>query len=127
MAGADMFPAVGLVHDLVHLRTVERDMTADYGRYLAGVCIGCHGRDYSGMDDSGPNLTPDPETGLDSWTLDDFKRAFQQGQRPDGAVLDSAMPWYMFAAMTEDEVEALWMFLEELDPIVGIARTAHED
>jgi len=127
VAGAEMFPALGLVHDIVHLRTVEPSMTADYGGYLAGVCIGCHGRDYSGVDGSGPNLTLDRETGLGSWTFDDFKRAFQQGQRPDGAVIDSAMPWYLFAAMTEDEVEALWMYLEGLDPIVGVERKAREE
>ncbi len=98
-------------------------MTADYGGYLAGICMGCHGPDYSGIKDNGPNLTADPETGLGSWTFDDFERAIQRGERPDGTVLDSTMPWYVFGKMTEDEVEAVWMFLRGLEPKTGVART----
>jgi mono/diheme cytochrome c family protein len=119
MAARELFPASAMMHDIVHLREVEPSMTADYGGYLAGVCSGCHGLDFSGIKDNGPNLTADPETGLGSWTIDDFRRAVRLGQRPDGTVLDSMMPWYVFDKMTNDEVEALWMFLQGLEPKAG--------
>ncbi len=122
MAAAELFPASAMMHDNVHLKEVEPSMTADYGGYLAGTCSGCHGLDFSGIKGSGPNLTSDPETGLASWSVDDFKRALQQGERPDGAVLDSTMPWYVLDKMTDDEVEAVWMFLQGLDPKAGVAR-----
>ena len=123
VAGRELFPASGMMHDNVHLRDVEPSMTAEYGGYLAGLCIGCHGPDYSGMKDNGPNLTPDPATGIGTWGFDEFQRAFQQGQRPDGAVLDSTMPWYVFSNMTPDEVEAVWMFLQSLEPKAGVVRS----
>ena len=122
IAAAELFPASAMMHDNVHLREVEPSVTADYGGYLAGICSGCHGPDFSGIKDNGPNLTADPETGLGSWSVDDFKRAFQQGRRPDGAVLDSTMPWYVFDKMTDDEVEAVWMFLQGLEPKAGVVR-----
>ena len=123
VAGAELFPARGMMHANVHLREVEPSMTAEYGGYLARLCSGCHGPDYSGIKGNGPNLTSDPETGIGAWGLDEFQRAFQQGQRPDGTVLDSTMPWYVFGNMTEDEVEAVWMFLQSLEPKAGVVRS----
>ncbi len=123
LVAAELFPASAMMHDNVHLKEVEPSMTADYGGYLAGICSGCHGLDFSGIEDNGPNLTADPKTGIGSWSVDDFKRALQQGQRPDGAILDSTMPWYVFDKMTVDEVEAVWMFLQGLEPKAGFARS----
>src|SRR5215831_9566852 len=40
-----------------------------------------------------PNLTPDNETGLGSWTKDQITTAIQTGVRPDGRVLAPIMPW----------------------------------
>ncbi len=126
MSSAELFPGSAIQHDIVHLDRVEVGMTAEYGGYLAGICGGCHGKDYAGRDGNGPNLTRDPDTGLGGWSYDDFARAVRQGRRPDGAVLDSAMPWYAFSTMTEDEIEALWMYLERIEPKPGVARTGSQ-
>jgi cytochrome c553 len=127
MAAKPLFGALAIEHDRPHREHLEPAVTAEYGGYLASACKGCHGPDWTGASSggtTGPNLTPDPTTGLGGWTLDDFRRAFQQGRVPDGSTLDSAMPWYVFAKMTDDEVQALWMFLSTLEPREGIARRA---
>ncbi len=72
--------------------------SAEFGRHLASVCIGCHGPDFSGGpiaggDPSWPqasNLTPDA-TGLKGWTYDQFVAALAQSQRPDGTALRPPM------------------------------------
>jgi mono/diheme cytochrome c family protein len=99
--------------------------TAEYGRYLATVCRGCHRDNYSGgpMPGAGPgdppaaNLTRDA-TGLAAWSEEDFSRALHTGLRPDGRQLDVAkMPWSTFSKLTDTETEAIWRFLQSLPPL----------
>lgn len=105
-----------------HVASVAPDTTAVYGRYLAdiGGCRGCHGLELSGGTVAGPpdlppasNLTP---VGIGSWTREDFARAIRQGKRPDGTELNAFMPWKIFSGMTDDEVTALWAYLQTVPP-----------
>ena len=48
----------------------------------------------------GPNLTPDKETGLGSWSKQQIVTALQTGKRPDRRVLAPIMPWRAFAKLT---------------------------
>lgn len=105
-----------------HVASVAPDTTAAYGRYLAdiGGCRGCHGLELSGGQVAGPpdlppaaNLTP---AGIGDWTREDFARALRQGTRPDGSQLDEFMPWKIFSGMTDDEVTALWAYLQTVPP-----------
>ena len=77
--------------------------TRDYGRYLVEIagCGACHA----------PGLVP-----LGSWSEAEFLRIMRTGTRPDGRVLNDAMPWQYFAQMTEDELAAIWTFLELAPP-----------
>jgi mono/diheme cytochrome c family protein len=97
--------------------------TLAYGRYLANYtgCHGCHGFGLSGGRVAGPpntppasNLTPDPLTGIASWTEGDFVRAVREGVRPNGRAIDPFMPWPYFAGMTDDEVGALWLYVRSV-------------
>jgi hypothetical protein len=47
----------------------------------------------------GRNLTPDKETGLGDWSIEQIITAFTQGVRPDGRVLSPVMPWTHFARL----------------------------
>ncbi len=51
----------------------------------------------------GPNLTPDMETGLGSWTEEQIVTAFTTGMRPDGRKLAPIMPWQAFANLTPED------------------------
>ena len=63
-----------------------------------------------------PNITPDPETGIGTWTFDDFKRAVHAGIRADGKYLYPAMPFDAFAKISEDDLGALWAYFRSLPP-----------
>lgn len=103
--------------------SVTRAPTAEYGRVLGTVCTGCHGPTLSGGPIPGVppdwpaarNLTPDAETGLGRWTEEDFARAMREGKRPDGAAIDERMPWRAYAALSADDLHALWLFLRAVD------------
>ena len=64
-----------------------------------------------------PNLTPDKETGLGSWTADEIKAAVRTGARPDGRILAPAMPWRSYAALNDADADALVAYLQRLTPV----------
>jgi mono/diheme cytochrome c family protein len=94
--------------------------TAEYGDYMTriGVCRECHGAQLAGNTDPngpplGPNLTPGGD--LATWSQDDFMLAIRNGLTPDGQTLDpEAMPWPAFANMSDEELEAIWLYLQTL-------------
>ncbi len=47
----------------------------------------------------------------------DFERAVRQGIRADGTVISPIMPWEQFSQLTDDEMEALWLYLQSIPPI----------
>jgi mono/diheme cytochrome c family protein len=65
----------------------------------------------------GPNLTPDKETGIGSWTPEQIVAAIQTGQRPDGRTLAPIMPWHAFAHLTADDAMAIAAFLQSVKPV----------
>jgi mono/diheme cytochrome c family protein len=66
---------------------------------------------------AGPNITPDKETGIGSWTPEQIATAIQSGMRPDGRVLAPIMPWHAFAQLTKDDVMAIAAFLQSVKPV----------
>jgi len=87
----------------------------DMARYLGGSDVGFEvpglGTFY------GPNLTPDKETGLGTWSTEQIVTALQTGKRPDGRVLAPMMPWRAFANLTKDDATAIAVFLQSLPPV----------
>jgi mono/diheme cytochrome c family protein len=65
----------------------------------------------------GPNLTPDRETGLDKWSVEEIVKAIKTGERPDGRILAPIMPWQAFANLTDADVRAIAVFLKSLPPV----------
>ena len=97
---------------------------------MAAGCIGCHTANAAGavpyaggrtLDTPfgkfyGPNITPHPQHGLGKWSLADFRRALQLGERPDGAHYYPAFPYPSFTGMTDADVGDLWAYLRSLPP-----------
>jgi hypothetical protein len=65
----------------------------------------------------GPNLTPDAETGLGTWSTEQIAAAITKGQRPDGRELAPIMPWHAFANLTAQDVRAIAVYLKSLKPV----------
>lgn len=117
-----MTAVAGIDHQAVAPWDVEVGATAEYGKYLAVTCAGCHGENFDG-DWAPPPGEPQPtnitlhETGIGSWTFAEFKTAVQTGVRPDGTTLDPFMPWPYFAQLTDMEVEAIYLYLQTVPPV----------
>lgn len=62
----------------------------------------------------GPNLTPDKETGLGSWTQEQIVKALQTGQTPDGRELAPIMPWRAFANLSKADANGNCCLAAEL-------------
>jgi cytochrome c553 len=92
------------------------DMLA-LGEYRAAFCTACHGEDFTGNSIAGgPNITSHA-TAIGPWTEDDFARAIREGQRPDGSVISTDMPWESFSHFTDEEVHAIWTYLQTIEPV----------
>lgn len=87
----------------------------DMGRMLGGSEVGFEmpglGVFY------GPNLTPDDETGLGTWSEEEIVTAFRTGVRPDGRELAPIMPWRNFANLTDEDAHAIAAYLKSLPPV----------
>jgi mono/diheme cytochrome c family protein len=117
----DAMPAGFIDHDAPFPDTPPEGPTAEYGEYLVGIatCRDCHGRELaSGQagpgEPIGPNLTPAGE--LAGWSQDDFVRLLRTGRRPDGRQAIDFMPWRHYRNMTDTELEAIWRYLQTLEP-----------
>jgi cytochrome c553 len=119
-------PAEAIDHDAPRPPAPARSVSAEYGAYLAGLCSICHGPGFSGgyvpgvppaPDEPPPlNLTPGGE--LAGWTFEDFLTAMRTGVTPSGRQLDGDwMPYQtIFGDMTDEEWEAIWLYLQSLPP-----------
>ena len=111
--------------------------TAERGSYLANhvsSCVACHtdrGEDgkFAGPPFAGgqrmdvaadasrvyvtPNLTPDPETSpIGQWSEDAFVARFRAGPALEG----TPMPWGAFARMSDEDLRAIYRYLQTLPP-----------
>jgi mono/diheme cytochrome c family protein len=87
----------------------------DMSRYLAGSDVGFEVPGVGTV--VGRNLTPDKETGIGSWTLEQISTAIRTGVRPDGRSLSPIMPFAAYAGMTQSDTNAIAVFLKTLPPV----------
>lgn len=111
----------------------EQDFTTiERGRYLTTVadCVACHTDPDSNDQFAGgrpietpfgkvvaPNITPDLETGIGSWTDAQFDTAVRLGRGPDGARLYPAMPFPYYTHMTAQDVRAIRAYLKTIPAV----------
>ncbi|HRH03948.1 MAG TPA: c-type cytochrome [Bacteroidia bacterium] len=116
-----------------------------YGKYMwnASGCTECHtkqekGKQVPGMEMAGgfefnlgpmgivrsTNLTPDVETGIGSWTeqnfLDRFHVYSDSAYVPhtvEKGAMQTVMPWVMYAKMTDEDLSAIFAYLKTLPPV----------
>ncbi|GBD44552.1 Gluconate 2-dehydrogenase cytochrome c subunit [bacterium HR40] len=94
-----------------------------------GGCVNCHtakgGATLAGGDPlrtpfgtfHPPNITPDPETGIGSWTLADFVRAMREGRAPDGMPYYPAFPYTSYHRLTDEDLADLFAYVRSLPPV----------
>jgi mono/diheme cytochrome c family protein len=64
-----------------------------------------------------PNITPDLETGIGTWTDGEKIRAIREGIHKDGSALFPMMPYGEYRNMSDEDVQSLVAYLNSLRPI----------
>ena len=124
---------LGAVTLVAALSASAQEDPIERGRYLtyAGGCITCHTRD---ADDAvplaggrametpfgtfySPNITPDPATGIGSWSDDDFVAAFWEGISPDGKHYFPSFPYTAYTGASREDLLAIKAYLFSLEPV----------
>ena len=66
------------------------------------------------------NLTPDEGSGLGVWTEESFVNAIRTGKHMGVArPILPPMPWASYSKLTDDDLEAIFAFLQSLPPIAN--------
>lgn len=65
----------------------------------------------------GPNLTPDRDTGLGSWTNEQIVTAIRSGKVPDGRTLAPVMPWNSFSKLSDGDAMSIALYLKSLPAV----------
>jgi hypothetical protein len=64
------------------------------------------------------NLTPDPETGIGSWTVKTFVDAIRNGRHEGaGRPILPPMPWQTVASATDGDLRAIFAYLNSIPPV----------
>ncbi len=109
------------------------------GQYLAraGDCISCHtgsgGAPFAGGYRLNtpfgyllaPNITPEPETGIGSWSSDDFYRALHEGVNKRGQDMFPAMPYDFYTTVTREDSDAIYAYLRTVKPVRNAVDVNH--
>jgi mono/diheme cytochrome c family protein len=114
-------PVESVSHE-IKVAAPERGVSVAYGGYLVNTndCHICHGPNMNGgpfpdptITLISPNLTPGGEPGF--WTQDQFINTIRTGTTPSGHQLDPKhMPWDVYKLMTDDELKAIYIYLQSL-------------
>jgi len=118
--------------------------TVAYGEYLANIagCLHCHtkieeGTPVAEMELAGgfvfelpsgtirsANITPDEGTGIGGWEKEYFVKLFKVWEVPESEwtrvepdEFNTIMPWIMYAKMTEEDLGAIFDYLQTVRPI----------
>ena len=95
----------------------------------AGDCVACHtqpgGREFAGARAMPtpfgnlyvPNITPDEETGIGTWTAEEFYRMMHTGISRDGTLLYPAMPFASYTKVTREDSNAIFAYLMSVPPV----------
>lgn len=123
-----LLAAAGAVDPAAEVRTTSArsgatppvGATLEYGEYIAGAtCAHCHTSNLRGNPTPpGPPGTPpapDLVAAVQRWTKEQFVQTLRTGTTPEGKKLDPAvMPWTITAAMQEEELAAVHMYIASL-------------
>lgn len=70
-----------------------------------------------GFDANAPNITPDPETGIGTWTDEQIIASIREGKRPDGSIIGPPMPIALYRGLSDNDVKAIVAYLRNVKPV----------
>ncbi len=122
---------------------LDKNNNIEYGKYLVDIagCESCHtpsdkGTPIEGMSFAGgfeipmetggvcraANITPDKETGIGSWSKEQFIQRFKFYENNDSLKVNhgdfnSEMPWTVYSTMIEEDLGSIYDYLRTVKPV----------
>ena len=117
-------PAELIPHDAPRPVAPQPGITPEYGEYLALSCKVCHGLTLSGGEipgfppewPSAPNLTSGKGSRLPTWGEAGFIEIIKTGKKHGRTINPDYMPWKSYRHMSDDELRAVYIYLQSLPP-----------
>ncbi len=73
-----------------------------------------------------PNITPDRDTGIGSWTNAQLAKAIREGIRPDGSLIGPPMPFELYRGISDTDLAAVIAYLRTVKPVASqVARSEY--
>src|SRR6202453_136158 len=122
-------PAIGPIERPAPERFSAESIAQGESLAAAGHCASCHtrpgGQPFAGGHGVntpfaiiyGTNITPDPKTGIGTWSFEAFERAMREGVSRDGSHLFPAFPYYAFTKLSDHDIESLYAYFMTLPPV----------
>lgn len=124
------------------IAALEGDASAGEASFWAGGCASCHAapgaKDEARLLLSGgvrltsdfgtfitPNISPDTQAGIGSWSIENFANAMLAGVSPDGGHYYPAFPYGSYVRMSDADIADLFAFMQTL-PASDVASLPHE-
>jgi mono/diheme cytochrome c family protein len=70
-----------------------------------------------GFTANAPNITPDRETGIGTWTDAQIITAIREGRRPNGKIIGPPMPIALYRGLSDRDAKAIVAYLRTVKPI----------
>jgi len=117
-------PAELIPHEAPRPVPPEPGISAEYGEYLSYSCKVCHGLTLSGGEITGfppewpaaPNLTAGQGSRLPTWGEEGFIEVIRTGKKHGRSIDSDYMPWKSYRHMSDDELRAVYVYLQSLPP-----------
>jgi mono/diheme cytochrome c family protein len=110
-------------HRVPPAKPVEVAVSVEHGQYVAQMCAGCHGANYSGGPIPGTpsswpaasNLTPGAGSAMVKYdAAEKFVAMMRTGKRPDGSAVSNGMPFEALRVLNDTDSNALYAYLKTL-------------
>lgn len=90
------------------------DNTFAEGMYLAG---GFEFNELPAFQTYTANITPDNETGIGTWTLEEIVLAIREGHTPEDETIGPPMPVFFYNFMSDDDAMSIAMYLKSIPAV----------
>jgi mono/diheme cytochrome c family protein len=116
--------AATIDHSLPPQQPVPEGVTAEHGRYVASMCMGCHGARLAGGKIPGAppdwpaaaKLTPGQGSAMPRYVnAQAFVAMLRSGLRPDGSAVSTVMPFEALKHLNDTDAQALYAYLSTLE------------
>jgi cytochrome c553 len=116
----NLISAEQIEQNITHPEKVTKEISIEYGKYVAATCTGCHKNNMTGGPIEGappswpeaPNIT---KNGLSNYNEKTFIEAIRTGKKTDGSEIRFPMPWQSLSKLTDVELKSVWLYLQSLN------------